>query len=131
MVSPNEPEFQLSPPSAGDVRVLVVGGDPLARSGLSGLLSVVNGVAVVGEAAPDELSFAAESLQPQVLLWDLGLRASSTPSELTTELTSDLPAVALLPNVQDEQDEAAQATLALAAFAAGARGLLLRDADRG
>jgi two-component system nitrate/nitrite response regulator NarL len=100
---------------ADGVRVLIVGEDPLARSGLAILLSTEPGVAVAGQSAPGaEAETAAASLQAEAVLWDLGVSPKETPNGFGA-----LPGVVAL--VADED-------LAAEALAAGARGVLLRDA---
>jgi len=106
----------------GEIRVLLVGGDPLARSGLAALLAGEPGLALAGQAAPDEAASAVERLRPDVLLWDLGAGAASTADPLALPNLEDEdtgpPALVLVPS----EDLAAEA------LAAGARGLLFRDA---
>src|SRR6202035_4113016 len=106
----------------GEIRVLLVGGDPLARSGLAALLAGQPGLARAGQAAPDEAASAVERLRPDVLLWDLGAGAASTADPLALPNLEDEdtgpPALVLVPS----EDLAAEA------LAAGARGLLFRDA---
>jgi two-component system, NarL family, nitrate/nitrite response regulator NarL len=94
-------------------RVLVVGGDALARSGVVALLAGVD-ARVAGQAAPSDGPAAAASAAAEVALYDL---ATGDPSHLA-ELAGALPVVAL---VADE----AQAGEALSA---GARGIVFRTA---
>jgi len=89
-----------------EIRVLIVGGDPLAREGLVSRLASEPGVKVIGE-----------SERPDVILWDLG-PGDAEPSALQPGWNPDLP---LLGAVAGEADAAG-------ALAAGARGVLLRDA---
>ena len=107
----------------GDLRVLVVAGDPLARAGLATLLANQPGCEVVGQVAGDaDLPDALDVYRPDVLVWDLGWEPSQALDALS-DLRDDGPlhVVALLP------DE----SYASEAWSAGARGLLLRDADPG
>src|SRR5262245_47719754 len=105
------------------VRVLLVGEDPLARSGLAALLAGQEGVAVVGQAAPgDDLAAALDDEDAEAVLWDLGIERRS-PAEAHGERLPPLdaggrPVLALLGG----EDSAAEA------LAAGARGLVFRDA---
>jgi len=104
--------------------VLVVGDDPLARSGLAALLAGDPGLAVVGQSATIEVADRSEigtsgSAAANVALWDLGLHPGPTLEALADAAESGPPIVALLPD-----DEAAAE-----AYAAGARGLLFRDAE--
>ncbi|MCX7706965.1 MAG: DNA-binding response regulator, partial [Anaerolineae bacterium] len=58
----------------GDVRILVVASDPLARAGLAALLAGLPECTVVGRAAAGEdVPSAVEAHRPDVVLWDLGL----------------------------------------------------------
>lgn len=101
------PVGTLSP--AEDVRVLVLGDDPLARGGLVGLLVGQPHVEIAGHAPPgaDDDTFA------HVALWDLG------PAGQGAGHFDAVPAVALVVG------EASAAE----AWSRGARGLLRRDAD--
>src|SRR5215470_659908 len=66
----------------GRVRVLLIGDDPLARSGLAALLAAEPGIAIVAQSAPGEDAAAAVAEHdPDVILWDLGPRPAS-PLEL-------------------------------------------------
>lgn len=105
-----------SPPPIG---VLLVGDDPLARSGLAALLAGEPGLAIVGQAAPADLALIADGPgSPRVALWDLGLSPHAALEGLPAAAESGPPVLAL---VADEE-------LAAEAHAAGARGLLFRDA---
>jgi DNA-binding NarL/FixJ family response regulator len=106
-----------------ELRVLVVAGDPLARSGLASLLSQA-GCAVVGQVSGDsDLTVYLTLYQPDVTLWDLGWDPSielETNLELLADLAdSGLPVVALLP----------AATHVGEVWATGASGVLRRGAD--
>ena len=59
--------------ATGDLRVLVVATDPLARAGLGVMLADLPGIIVVGQvaAAPD-LSSSLGVYRPEVVVWDLG-----------------------------------------------------------
>jgi len=100
------------------VRVLIIGDDPLARGGLSSLLSAAASIRVVGQtAAPDELPLADPTSTPDVLLWDLGQDTRAGLDRLRSFAERGLPIFALSP------DEAS----AVDALSAGARGAALRD----
>lgn len=122
--------------SVSDLRVLIVADDPLARAGLSALLTDLPGLTVVGQMATHtDVLAGLEVYRPDVVLWDLGwepTRALSSPrpppdsrqDEPRThlELLVDLqdagqPVVVLLPD----------RTYAAASWAAGIRCLLLRN----
>jgi DNA-binding NarL/FixJ family response regulator len=103
---------------AGETRVLIVGEDPLARGGLAVLLAGAAGLVLVGQAAPGvQTTAAVAGLQPEAVLWDLGVSAQGMPDGIGT-----LPAVVVL---------AADEELAAEALAAGARGILPREAGPG
>lgn len=60
---------------AGDVRVLVVDDQTLVRRGLVGLVGLMPGVAVVGEAVDGADGLArVDELAPDVVLLDLRMR---------------------------------------------------------
>jgi DNA-binding NarL/FixJ family response regulator len=100
-----------------NVRVLVIGDDPLARAGLARLLEVQETFQLVGRiAAGDDLLDDAALYRADVWLWDLGWDADTLPADFAE---AEVPVVALLP---DER-------LAAAALLLGARALLLREAS--
>jgi DNA-binding NarL/FixJ family response regulator len=108
-----------NPGRGGRVRVLVVGDDPLARSGLAALLANEPEIAVIAQSATGEDAAAAVAEHdPDVILWDLGSRPES-PVELPgTSSEEGAPLLALAP----DDGPAAEA------LAAGAQGVLYRDA---
>src|SRR6266545_1702924 len=98
----------------GDTRVLIVGEDPLARGGLAVMLAGEAGLEVLGQVPPGAgMTAAVASLQPQAILWDLGVSPRSVPEGI-----GDMSAVVVL---------AADEDLAAQALAAGARGALPRE----
>ncbi|HZF08688.1 MAG TPA: response regulator transcription factor [Thermoanaerobaculia bacterium] len=114
--------FAPSPGRGGRVRVLLIGDDPLARSGLAALLAAEPGIAVVAQSTPGEDAAAAVAEHdPDVVLWDLGSRPEN-PLELPgTPAEEGAPLLALAP----DDGPAAEA------LAAGARGVLYRDVSAG
>lgn len=108
----------------GETRVLIVGEDPLARGGLAVLLAGAAGVLVVGQTAPGAQTAAAVTgLQPDAVLWDLGVSPREVPDGIGgVGGIGSLPAVVVL--VADEE-------VAVEALAAGARGVLPREAGPG
>jgi two-component system nitrate/nitrite response regulator NarL len=108
----------------GETRVLIVGEDPLARGGLAVLLAGAAGVLVVGQAAPGAQTAAAVTgLQPDAVLWDLGVSPREVPDGIGSfGGIGSLPVVVVL--VADEE-------VAVEALAAGARGVLPREAGPG
>jgi two-component system, NarL family, nitrate/nitrite response regulator NarL len=100
------------------IRVLVIGDDPLARSGLARLLEDQEEITLTGQISGADVAFLQEAPAPyqaHVWLWDLGWDADSLPEEFTD---AGAAVLALLPGAE----------LAAEALAAGARGLLLREA---
>ncbi len=94
-------------------RAVVVGGDPLARTGLAALLADRSDLAVLAGLSPaDRRTFA--TLHADVVLVDAG----STEPDEWREIASSLPVVALVTGE----------TQAAEALASGARGVVFRDA---
>lgn len=102
------------------VKVLLVGDDPLARGGLMALLQGQPGLEVVGQANAEEVTSAVQAFHPDTAAWDLGLEPKALLPKLRAVSAEDVPVAALLPD-----DRAAAEVLG-----AGARGVLMRDADR-
>ena len=105
-----------------DLRLLIVAADPLARAGLSTLLSDQPGTLVIGqtgssETLPDEL----DTYRPDIIIWDLGWE----PEEH----------LGLMGEVIGEEDEGETAVIALlpdeeqssAVWATGVKAILLRE----
>ena len=92
------------------LRVLVVGADPLSRAGLAALISGQGDLAVVGQAAPDEVASAPAH---DAVAWDVGLAASER-----LRFPAGAPVVAL----------AADEAQAGEALRAGARAVIFRSA---
>ncbi|HEY8021882.1 MAG TPA: response regulator transcription factor [Thermoanaerobaculia bacterium] len=116
-------ETPVGPPP---ITILLVGDDPLARSGLAALLAGDPALAVVGQASPADFSGGGDlddaddggpSIPARVALWDLGLAPRAALDRLPAA-ESGPPVLALLANEE----------LAAEAYAAGVRGLLFRDA---
>ncbi len=106
-------------------RVLVVDDHPLYREGLVTALSMVDGVEVVGEAGDGaEAVELARRLAPDVVVMDLNLPTVGG-IEATRRITAELPGTAVLVLTMLEGDDAL-----FAAMRAGARGYLLKGADR-
>lgn len=102
-----------------DLRLLIIGDDPLARAGLAALLKTQPDCEVVGQVSADsDLANAVSVYQPQVILWDLGW--DSTALDRLLDARDSLPPVVAL--LRDENNAAD-------AWSAGARGLLRRDAS--
>ena len=101
------------------LRVLVVGDDPLARGGLTALLSA-QGIEVVAQAAGgSDWPLLLEAYEPEAIVWDLGAGGAAgaePPGSL------ERPGVPLVALVADPRQAAE-------ALAAGARSVLLRSAS--
>ena len=104
---------------AQPVRVVVVGGDPLARAGLAALLSQDEDCEVVGQTDPDEIGAGPQTFNADAAVWDLGWRPAEALEQLADAAESGPPIVALV------ADEAG----AVGARAAGALGVLDRVSD--
>jgi DNA-binding NarL/FixJ family response regulator len=115
-----EPFAPAAPSRGARVRVLLLGDDPLARSGLAALLGSEPGIEVLGQSAPGE-DGRAEIAQhdPDVVLWDLGPRPEVPLDSPGAPGEEGAPVLALVP----DEGPAAEA------LAAGARGILYRDSD--
>ncbi|HET7352360.1 MAG TPA: response regulator transcription factor [Marmoricola sp.] len=107
------------------VRVLVVDDHPLYREGLVGAIATMAGKEVVGEAGDGEeaVRLAAE-LQPDVVVMDLHMPGMNGV-DATRAVTARHPEVAVLVLTMLEGDDSV-----FAAVRAGARGYLLKGADR-
>jgi DNA-binding NarL/FixJ family response regulator len=103
-----------------DLRVLVVGQDPLARGGLAAMLSSEPGFTVVGQSGSDpNLSAQLGVFKPDALVWDLGWEPTVALERLENLEAGGVPVLALLPD----------SSYAMDAWSAGARGLLKRNTD--
>ena len=107
------------------LRVLIADDHAFFRDGLRGLLRVMPGVVVVGEAATsDEVVEQAIALQPDVILMDLQMPPTNG-IEATRRIVEMSPHIGILVLTMFEDDDSV-----FAAMRAGARGYLLKGADR-
>jgi two-component system nitrate/nitrite response regulator NarL len=123
----------------GDLRLLVVASDPLARTGLATLLAGRSGYLIVGQVEGGESLLAeVDVYQPDVIVWDLGWEPEEGLAWLE-ELTSESGTGGASEGGASESgaSEAGARIVALvvdeesaaAAWTAGAHGLLYRDAS--
>jgi len=113
------------PPPVETLRILVADDHEAFRDGLCALLATVDDVAVVGQAGSGEAVVAgAAALQPDVVLMDLNMPGIDG-IEATRRLVATSPHIAVLVLSMYEDDESV-----FAALRAGARGYLLKGADR-
>jgi DNA-binding NarL/FixJ family response regulator len=107
------------------MRVLVVDDHPLYREGLVTALAQIPDVEVVGEAGDGrEAVEMAGTLEPDVVVMDLKL-PELNGIDATREIVARRPATAVLVLTMLEGDDSV-----FAAMRAGARGYLLKGADR-
>ncbi len=104
------------------VRVVVVDDHPLFRLGMAGLLSSLEGIEVAGQASGAQQARELVDASVDVVLMDLDL-AGESGIDLTRELVSRHPGLAVLVVTMSDDDESV-----VAAVRVGARGYLLKDA---
>lgn len=99
-----------------DLRILIVGDNPLARMGLTALLANQEGCNVVGQVAADEdLLTMLDVYRPDVVVWDIGWEIGSAFDTLGE--MRDLPTAILV----------SRETSVAAAFHAGAKAILPQE----
>jgi DNA-binding NarL/FixJ family response regulator len=107
------------------LRILIVEDHPMFRDGLRKMLETVEGFEVVGEAASGEEAVQlAPQLNPTVILMDLNLPKMSG-IETINRIIQTQPDIAILVLTMYDDDSSV-----FAAMRAGARGYLLKEANR-
>lgn len=107
------------------IRVIVVDDHPIVRSGIVGLLSLDDGIDVVGEASDGAEAVAlATAERPDVVLMDLRM-PNLSGAAATARITATLPDVRVLVLTTHEGDDDI-----LGAIEAGASGYLLKAAPQ-
>lgn len=105
--------------------MLIADDHPVFRDGLRGILGALPDVEIVGEAASgDEVVSTAVECQPDVVVMDLRM-PQLNGIEATRQIVQTSPHVGVLVLTMFEDDESV-----FAAMRAGARGYLLKGADR-
>jgi DNA-binding NarL/FixJ family response regulator len=111
--------------TAERIRVLIADDHPFFRQGLRVVLETTEDLVVVGEAGTgDEVTQLATELQPDVVLMDLQMPGCNG-IEATQRILRTSPHVGVLVVTMFEDDESV-----FAAMRAGARGYVLKGADR-
>jgi DNA-binding NarL/FixJ family response regulator len=107
------------------LRVLVADDHPVYRDGIRTLLASLDGVELVGEAEDGEAAIRlTHELAPDLVLMDLGMPRRNG-IEATRAITLERPGTGVLVLTMFEDDDSV-----FSAMRAGARGYLLKDADR-
>ena len=107
---------------AAVVRVVVVGEDPLARSGLVALLASADELSLAGQSAPDEAAALLRTTEADVVLWDTGVETHDDLEALQDIAARNGPALIVLTVGEGRVPDL---------LGAGARGVLTRDTDAG
>lgn len=107
------------------LHLLIADDHPLFRHGLREFLNLAPGVQVIGEAASGEEAVQqAEALQPDVILMDVNMPGLNG-IEATRQILHDSPHIRVLVVTMFEDDSSV-----FAAMRAGARGYILKDAEK-
>lgn len=113
------------PQTVAPIRVLIADDHTLFRDGLRALLSSVEDIVVVGEAATGEAAInQTMSLQPDVILMDIQM-PDANGIEATRRILQVDPAARIIMLTMFEDDDSV-----FAAMRAGARGYILKGADQ-
>ncbi len=107
------------------IRILVADDHKLFREGLTALLSGAANTAVAGEASSGAETIAqAEALSPDVILMDI-MMPDMNGIEATRRILADHPQIGIIMLTMLEDDDSL-----FAAMCAGARGYILKGADK-
>ncbi len=113
-------------PATTVTRVVVVDDHRLFREGVASLLARADDIALVGEAATGEDAVPlVEEVLPDIVLMDVKMPGMGG-IEATRSIVAQAPHIGVLMLTMFEDDESV-----FAALKAGARGYVLKDADRG
>ncbi len=108
------------------IRVAIADDHPVYRDGLRASLGSLEGIIVVGEAADGRAAVAlAKEVRPDVLLLDMEMPGGGGLSALRDIRAAGLPTAVVMLTMHDEDSSV------VAAMRAGARGYLLKSAERG
>ena len=105
---------------AATLRVLVVGEDPLARSGLVALLAAADGLSVAGQSPPEEAAALVRTTDADVVLWDTGVETPADLEALHEIAEGGGPVLVVLTGGEGRVPDV---------LGAGARGVLTRETD--
>ena len=107
------------------LRILIADDHPLFRHGIREFLNLAPDIQVVGEATSGEEAITqAEALQPDVILMDVNMPGVNG-IEATRRILHDYPHIRILVITMFEDDGTV-----FAAMRAGARGYILKDAEK-
>jgi DNA-binding NarL/FixJ family response regulator len=107
------------------LRVLIADDHPLFRHGIHEFLNLTSEIQVIGEATSgEEAVLQAEALHPDVILMDINMPAVNG-IEATRRILQDSPHIRILVVTMFEDDGTV-----FAAMRAGARGYILKDAEK-
>jgi DNA-binding NarL/FixJ family response regulator len=107
------------------LRVLIADDHPLFRHGIRELLKLASDIQVIGEATTGEVAITqAEALHPDVILMDVNMPGVNG-IEATRRILHDSPHIRILVVTMFEDDGTV-----FAAMRAGARGYILKDAEK-
>lgn len=107
------------------VEILIADDHPFFRRGIRSLLSTLEGLTVVGEAATGEQAVQmAAGLEPDLILMDLNMPGMNG-TEATRKITQRSPHIGVLILTMQDDDESV-----FGAMRAGARGYVLKEIDQ-